>query len=112
MDASVNFNPLKNFIVTRCSLGWSDAQLPVSKQSLNKRLLPVGALVTSTTQPVSDSDSPLIGDDKIGVLLLNLGGPETLEDVQPFLFNLFADPVILVHPSSSFIFNPYNLRLI
>lgn len=30
---------------------------------------------------------------KIGVLLLNLGGPETLDDVQPFLFNLFADPV-------------------
>jgi len=32
-------------------------------------------------------------DEKIGVLLLNLGGPETLNDVQPFLFNLFADPV-------------------
>jgi hypothetical protein len=31
--------------------------------------------------------------DKVGVLLLNLGGPETLDDVQPFLFNLFADPV-------------------
>lgn len=32
-------------------------------------------------------------EEKIGVLLLNLGGPETLNDVQPFLFNLFADPV-------------------
>lgn len=32
-------------------------------------------------------------DEKVGVLLLNLGGPETLNDVQPFLFNLFADPV-------------------
>ena len=37
--------------------------------------------------------TPLIGNEKIGVLLLNLGGPETLDDVQPFLFNLFADPV-------------------
>jgi hypothetical protein len=27
------------------------------------------------------------------VLLFNLGGPETLNDVQPFLFNLFADSV-------------------
>lgn len=36
--------------------------------------------------------------DKIGVLLLNLGGPETLEDVQPFLFNLFADPDIIRLP--------------
>lgn len=32
-------------------------------------------------------------EDKVGVLLLNLGGPETLDDVQPFLYNLFADPV-------------------
>lgn len=56
-------------------------------------MLPVEALVTPTAQDVSDT--PLVGDDKIGVLLLNLGGPETLEDVQPFLFNLFADPVIL-----------------
>lgn len=32
---------------------------------------------------------------KVGVLLLNLGGPETLDDVQPFLYNLFADPEIL-----------------
>ncbi|KAH0969492.1 hypothetical protein GBA52_028673 [Prunus armeniaca] len=31
-------------------------------------------------------------EEKVGVLLLNLGGPETLHDVQPFLFNLFADP--------------------
>lgn len=30
-----------------------------------------------------------------GVLLLNLGGPETLADVRPFLYNLFSDPDIL-----------------
>jgi ferrochelatase len=35
-------------------------------------------------------------EEKVGVLLLNLGGPETLDDVQPFLFNLFADPVCLL----------------
>lgn len=34
-----------------------------------------------------------VAEEKVGVLLLNLGGPETLNDVQPFLFNLFADPV-------------------
>ena len=32
-------------------------------------------------------------EEKVGVLLLNLGGPDTLDDVQPFLYNLFADPV-------------------
>jgi ferrochelatase len=32
------------------------------------------------------------------VLLFNLGGPETLDDVRPFLFNLFADPDIIRLP--------------
>ncbi|KAJ3683453.1 hypothetical protein LUZ60_013680 [Juncus effusus] len=36
--------------------------------------------------------------EKIGVLLLNLGGPNTLNDVQPFLYNLFADPDIIRLP--------------
>lgn len=33
--------------------------------------------------------------DELGVLLFNLGGPETLDDVRPFLFNLFSDPDII-----------------
>lgn len=71
--------PPKNYsLVARCSL----------KPSIMR-----GALVTSTPQQVEVSTYPVIGEAKIGVLLLNLGGPETLEDVQPFLFNLFADPV-------------------
>jgi protoporphyrin/coproporphyrin ferrochelatase len=36
--------------------------------------------------------------DRIGVLLLNLGGPDKIEDVRPFLFNLFADPEIIRLP--------------
>nr|GMC96532.1 ferrochelatase-2, chloroplastic [Ipomoea batatas] len=54
------------------------------------------SLLTSTVQEVSTA--PLVVGEKIGVLLLNLGGPETLEDVQPFLFNLFADPDIIRLP--------------
>jgi ferrochelatase len=38
--------------------------------------------------------------DRVGVLLLNLGGPETLDDVKPFLYNLFADPDIIRLPSA------------
>ena len=34
----------------------------------------------------------------IGILLFNLGGPETLDDVRPFLFNLFSDPDIIRLP--------------
>ncbi|MEP0913783.1 ferrochelatase [Leptolyngbya sp. GB1-A1] len=35
---------------------------------------------------------------RVGVLLLNLGGPDQLEDVRPFLFNLFSDPEIIRLP--------------
>jgi ferrochelatase len=37
---------------------------------------------------------------RVGVLLLNLGGPDRLEDVRPFLFNLFSDPEIIRLPFS------------
>jgi len=33
--------------------------------------------------------------ETIAVVLLNLGGPETLKDVEPFLFNLFSDRMII-----------------
>jgi len=35
---------------------------------------------------------------RVGVLLLNLGGPDELEDVRPFLYNLFSDPEIIRIP--------------
>ena len=35
---------------------------------------------------------------KLGVLLLNLGGPGEIKDVEGFLFNLFADPDIIRLP--------------
>lgn len=91
--AYVNPNPVKSYLTSGFSPRRSEPQPLVSNQSLNKHVFSVEALVTPTAQDVSDTT--LNSDDKIGVLLLNLGGPETLEDVQPFLFNLFADPVML-----------------
>ena len=45
--------------------------------------------------------------ERVGVLLLNLGGPETLSDVQPFLYNLFADPdIIRLPPAAAFLQKP------
>ena len=35
---------------------------------------------------------------KTAVILFNLGGPDSLQAVQPFLFNLFSDPAILRLP--------------
>src|SRR3990172_7431483 len=36
--------------------------------------------------------------DVIGVVLLNLGGPNSLSDIEPFLYNLFMDPAIIDKP--------------
>lgn len=101
MEAYLVSSLPKDQIVSRCPSGWSESQPLFSKRPLNRQVLPLGTLVTSKTPDITAP--PLIGDEKIGVLLLNLGGPETLDDVQPFLFNLFADPVssglafLLVH---------------
>jgi len=51
--------------------------------------------------------APASGVETVGVLLLNLGGPETLDDVQPFLYNLFADPdIIRLPPAVGFLQAP------
>lgn len=36
--------------------------------------------------------------DTVGVVLMNLGGPGKLDDVEPFLYNLFMDPAIIDIP--------------
>mgnify|MGYP006130669403 CR=1 FL=1 len=47
--------------------------------------------------------------NKTAVVLMNLGGPASLNDVEPFLFNLFFDkaiidlPIILRWPLAKFI---------
>jgi ferrochelatase len=46
-----------------------------------------------------------VGVKKTAVVLLNLGGPSSLEEVKPFLFSLFSDPAILTLP------NPFRFIL-
>jgi hypothetical protein len=49
---------------------------------------------TAPEAPIApEGNAVLEATERVGVLLLNLGGPESLDDVQPFLYNLFADPV-------------------
>lgn len=43
---------------------------------------------------------------KIGILLLNLGGPDNPDAIRPFLYNLFSDPDIFTFPSSSLLQKP------
>ncbi|KAI3798031.1 hypothetical protein L1987_33297 [Smallanthus sonchifolius] len=89
-NSSINISKHKR------TFGWSHKQSLLLKQSLNKDSMPLRALMTSST--AQDTSASYVNDGKIGVLLLNLGGPETLDDVQPFLFNLFADPDIIRLP--------------
>lgn len=49
--------------------------------------------------------------NRIGVVLLNLGGPDSTEAVRPFLFNLFNDPEIINFPLS-FLFRKRLAKLI
>eukprot|EP00611_Tribonema_gayanum_P018981 TRINITY_DN3233_c0_g1_i1.p1 TRINITY_DN3233_c0_g1~~TRINITY_DN3233_c0_g1_i1.p1 ORF type:complete len:486 (-),score=166.94 TRINITY_DN3233_c0_g1_i1:11-1468(-) len=49
---------------------------------------------------------------KVGVLLLNLGGPERAEDVEGFLYNLFADPDIIRLPALLSVFQAPIAKII
>ncbi len=44
---------------------------------------------------------------KTGVLMLNMGGPETVDDVESFLQNLFADRDLLKLPIQRYVFNNF-----
>ena len=50
-------------------------------------------------------------NETVGVVLLNLGGPDSLEAVEPFLYNLFSDPDIIDFPGS-FLFRKRLAKLI
>jgi len=45
--------------------------------------------------------------ESVGVLLLNLGGPESLEAVEPFLYNLFSDREIIQLPGGPLLQKPF-----
>ena len=46
------------------------------------------------------STEPLLIEtgDTVGVVLFNLGGPRNLDEIEPFLYNLFMDPAIIDIP--------------
>lgn len=71
---------------------------PVLKHQRSLAVRSTSADVCTTFDDNVNGVSSHAVEEKVGVLLLNLGGPETLNDVQPFLFNLFADPDIIRLP--------------
>ena len=81
--------------ISMCALmfgfkGFSSRLLPHSRTGTTRS-------VTLERAPVENLESST--EMKLGVLLLNLGGPESQSDVEGFLYNLFADPDIIRLPS-------------
>lgn len=74
---------------------------PLLSMPVQRRRPSVNASTGVFTYPGTESasESPShAAEERVGVVLLNLGGPDTLNDVQPFLYNLFADPDIIRLP--------------
>lgn len=71
-----------------------------------------GAAAVDTGGAAAAAAAAAVAQERIGVLLLNLGGPDTLKDVQPFLYNLFADPDIIRLPASVQFLQPVIAQLI
>lgn len=47
-----------------------------------------------------------MNSDRIAVILFQLGGPDSLAAIEPFLFNLFMDPDIIDFPLARFVRRP------
>ncbi len=46
-------------------------------------------------------------DEPIGLVLLNMGGPDSLQAVRPFLFNLFSDRELIQLPAGALLQKPF-----
>ncbi|ORZ39896.1 hypothetical protein BCR44DRAFT_40523, partial [Catenaria anguillulae PL171] len=57
--------------------------------------------LATATSPVTTSEDKVKGKKGTAILLMNLGGPESLDAVQPFLTNLFSDPDLIPIPFQS-----------
>lgn len=51
--------------------------------------------VRSLRDGVPNRETRLAGKKRVGIVLFQLGGPDSLEAVEPFLLNLFLDPDII-----------------
>ncbi|XP_040942489.1 ferrochelatase-1, chloroplastic isoform X2 [Gossypium hirsutum] len=70
----------------------------IQRRNLHLQVICRVGVYTLGENDVVESHHSHAMEEKIGVLLLNLGGPKTLKDVQPFLYNLFVDLDIIRLP--------------
>jgi protoporphyrin/coproporphyrin ferrochelatase len=79
-----------------CSFASVSHQFPMTPRDFLRRYQYDQRLVTGEYYPMEPLK--LVKGDKVGVVLMNLGGPYASEDVAPFLYNLFMDPAIIDIP--------------
>ncbi|MBA0865829.1 hypothetical protein Goshw_015816 [Gossypium schwendimanii] len=70
----------------------------IQKRNLNFQANSTMGICTSSEKFVQECRYTHAATEKLGVLLVNIGGPENLNGVQPFLCNLFADPDVIRLP--------------
>ena len=59
-------------------------------------------------QPPASSPQPAISLEKpLGLVLLNMGGPDSLRAVRPFLYNLFSDRELIQLPAGALLQKPF-----
>lgn len=64
---------------------------------------------TPAWTPAAEGATPASSQGGTGIVMLNLGGPKTLDDVEPFLLRLFADREIIKLPVQDFL-GPFIAR--
>ena len=85
----------RNDAFSRSRLQYKDSKATPAEVSARSNKLISTSSIKSNVMKAGNLAVPT----KVGVLLLNLGGPETMGDVEGFLYNLFADPDIIRLPS-------------
>lgn len=92
-----------NIILKKNCCSHVDRECFQLKHNINEtKLNSTTALIIPPTSLLDEVDSKAATEGtagRVGVLFLNLGGPTTGDDVQEFLYNLFADPDIIRLPA-------------
>jgi ferrochelatase len=101
---------LKFFIFRRW--GASKARCALTADNFMDRIF--GGKKAAVAAPTEQATRARLGSvragDRVGILFLNLGGPEKLSEVEDFLFNLFNDPDIIRLPNVIKPFQPFIAR--
>ncbi len=61
--------------------------------------------------PATSHQPPVSIEKPLGLVLLNMGGPDSLRAVRPFLYNLFSDRDLIQLPAGAFLQKPFAFMI-